>query len=264
MSLIRNGGFERGNTDFWGVDVGGTLEISTANYKYGHYCGKYTAAGNALESLSLTDYIPVTPFSLINMVGWVKSDAFNTVYPFIFTYDGDYSLVSYPRGPGRYMDNTYLMIDAQFEIERNWGFIRVGYSIDSPYSGEIYYIDGVAVTEVTTTNALHGKVVLKDLTLVTTDGNTTNNPQDLKQYNTYYAQIGCDYISGSGATLDVDVCELDVFGNERVLASFASITTVSHETIALPDAIGNGMYIKYTVAGTTPNIDFGVDVIGKG
>ena len=263
MSLIRNGGFERGNTDFWSVETDGTLEIDSVNQKYGVYCGKFTSGGSINEVVLSADYIKVTPYQLINGVLWIKSATTKSVYLMIYAYDADYSYIEAIEPGVKVMDGTYLLLNNQFQIPANCAYIRFGFRIFNSSSGEIFYLDGGILNILDMDSAVNGVIELLRKQNYTASGNTSLDTKDMRQFSTYFAQLVCVNVAGSSPTLDVEVKEKDAFGQPISLASFTQVTAASNERIDLPHCQGNQMYIEYTITGSGAEFDFGVAVVGK-
>ena len=263
MSLIRNGGFERGNTDFWEVETGGTLQVSTVSPKYGTYCGVYTSSGNVYEDIINKDYIEVSPYDIINLVGWIKSGSSREVVFFIYMYDSDYGYIGALYSRSKFMDGYWDKFHLQFTLPDQCAYIRVGIGVYSSVSGEVFYIDGIGLDIITSQESISGVVDLLSKILISSSGDTSDDKKDMKQFSSYYAQLRCSAAYGTTPTLDVTVCELDEFDYEIELASFSQVTGAGYQTIQLPLSQGSGMYIKYTLGGTNPQFNFGVAVIGK-
>ena len=263
MSLIRNGGFERGNTDFWELISGGSLEISNISPLYGTYCGKFVSSGDMDEIILSKDYVEVSPYEIYNLIGYCKSASVRAVYPIFYLYDGDYSFIERIDGNVRWMDGTYQMMNSQLIVPVNTAYIRIGYRIHTSSSGEIFYFDATNLNRVSIENSISGVLMLLPESNITATGNTWDNKQDMKQFSVYYAELMCLAVSGTTPTLDVTVYESDESGNEIELGSFTQVTSATEERIDLPHTSGNGMYLRYTVGGTDPAFDVSVMVVGK-
>ena len=264
MSLIRNGGFERGTTDFWHVETDGTLDISTSSPKYGTYCGKFISGGNTDELILSDDYVEVTPYQIVSGVLWIKSVTARDTYLMIYAYDVDYSYIETFYGNLKSMNGSYLMLNNQFTVPVNCAYIRFGCRINRSSVNEEFYLDGGMLNIITRDSVTNGVIELLPLTYYNTTGGTYSNAKDMKQFSTYYAELQCVYVDDPSSTLDVDVYEIDAFGESILLASFPQVTEASEQRIDLPHCQGNQMFLMYTIAGTTPSFEFGVAVIGKG
>ena len=262
MSLIRNGGFERGNTDFWTVESGGTLEIDSVNQKYGNYCGKYTAASTANEFIINDDYIDVNPFDLINLFLWAKSSATVGVYPCLYLYDADYSYMYFITGMHRIMNGSYLNIGTQVPIQEGIEYVRAGYFVSSS-AGTIFYFDGYSVNILKADRLLSSFVYLAYLSGVTSSGTTEDDKQDMQMYNTFEADLSVSAAAGTSPTLDVKVYELNPGSDSLLVGTFSQATGPAAERITLTHCTGRQLYITYTIGGTDPYFEFMVYVTGK-
>ena len=264
MSLIRNGGFERGNTDFWTVETDGTLEINDTDQKYGNYCGKYTVGSDVDPAVLNSDYIEVDPFDLINLLGWIKSSSVTGVWIAIYTYDADYSYIGTIKGMGRDMDGTYININTQIMIPEGVKYIRAGYMPQSG-SGNILYFDGFSVNILNADKIITGYVNLIDIHNASGTADTLSDRKDLQMYKTFEADLIVSWAGGTSPTLDVTIYEKTSGIPPQIVGTFTQATGVTNERITLTHCTGKELYIGYVVGGTdTPKFDFTVDVLGKG
>ena len=263
MSLIRNGGFERGNTDFWEVISGGTLEVSTISPLYGSYCGKFTADGSGDGIILSSDYIDVKPYQIIDGILYIKSATTIQARLIAYFYDADYSYINNQLGSYVTNDGTYLELEYQFRVPNGASYVRFGIIILSPVSGDIFYLDGTDLEIITDTEAITGLVELLPFAEYTTSGGTYNNAKSMMQFNTYFGELSCNDSDGGDSTLDVDVKVVNWLGQSLTLASFTTVTGTGDWRIDLPYCMGKQLYIIYTITGSTPYYDFGVAVVGK-
>ena len=263
MSLIRNGGFERGTTEFWTVETDGTLEIDSVNQKYGAYCGKFTGGATPTQYIINKDYIEVNPFDLVSLFTWVKSATTRGVYPCLYTYDADYSHIGYLSGLGREMDGSYLNINTQIPVLEGIEYVRAGYRIPTALD-EIFYLDGYSANILNADKILFGYVMLGEFSGVTVSGNTANDKKDMQMYQTYEADLIVSLVSGTTPTLDVVIYEMNQHGDKQVVGTFTQATGATQERITLTHCTGRQLYIEYTIGGTdTPTFYYHVYVAGK-
>ena len=263
MSLIRNGGFERGNTDFWEVITGGTLEVSTISPLYGSYCGKFVGDGSYNSVLLSKDYIDVKPYQILDGIIYMKSATSIQCYVIFYAYDADYSLITTQEGVWVTNDGTWKELTGQFTVPVGCAYVRFGINFHHTTSGDIFYLDGAGVEVMDIDSALSGSIVLRDVAEATASGNTWAQSKSITQFSTYFALLHVDYAGGTSPTLDIDVKESTPLGNGVLLASFAQATASGDQAIDLPYCWGNGLYIDYTIGGTSPDFYFGVAVVGK-
>ena len=263
MSLIRNGGFERGNTDFWELVSGGSLEISNISPLYGTYCGKFTGDGSYNSVLLSKDYIDVKPYQIVDGVIYVKSASALSTYVIFYAYDSDYSLITTEAGVWVSHDGTWKKLTRQFVVPEGCAYVRFGVDFHHATSSDIFYVDGAGVEVFDTDSGMSGAIVLQEVIECTSSGNTWVNSRYMTQYTTYWGILYVDYVSGTSPTLDVDIRETSPLGNSSLVASFAQMTAQGEQKIDLPQCWGNGLYIDYTIGGTNPDFYFGVAVVGK-
>ena len=264
MNALRNGGFERGTTDFWSTPEGGTLTVDNTNQLYGDYCGKFVSAGAYAQYVSHNDYIECKPREIVNVSGYVKSSSSASVGLILYVYDSDYAEIEKITLSTNSMDNTYQFFKSQYILPDDSSFIRVAYRLHVPALDDVFYFDSISLDISSIDSSISGTITLHDAeSSETASGDTSSDKKDMMQFSSYYAQLNVISASGSSPTLDVDVCELNSDGYEVVLASFPQQTNTGLVTIDLPHTQGRQMYIKYTIGGTSPAFRFSVVVVGK-
>ena len=263
MSLIRNGGFERGNTQFWEVIQGGTLEIDNTNQKYGNYCGKFTASGTSGGAILSSDYVDVKPYQIVDTIFYMKTAASRSAYLILYTYDADYSFIESQTGVLITMDGTYKRLHDQFMVPAGCAYVRFGIKLYDSAPDEVFYIDGAGLDIVSSDGGLSGEMELLPYGAYTASGNTLYDADDMRQFSTYYAQLYCGNVSGTSPTLDVEIREQTACCHSLLVGTFSQFTAAGDERIALNNAQGKWMYVTYTIGGTNPEFDFRVRVFGK-
>ena len=263
MSLIRNGGFERGTTDFWEVESGGTLEVDDSNQKYGNYCGKFTVNTLGYPVVLSSDYIDVKPYQIVDTIMYLKSAASYACRSLVHYYDADYSLIKTSYGNLISMNGSYIEFTGQFTVPVGAAYIRFGFYIMAPGIGDVFYIDSVGLEIIDAQSSLSGIVELLPYDYYTTSADTFSSAKSIEQFSIYFVELYCSGAYGTSPTLDVVVKEVNWQGQKCHLADFSTVTTAGDYRIDLPYALGNQMYIEYTIGGTDPEFDFGVAVIGK-
>ena len=263
MSLIRNGGFERGNTDFWEVLNNATFEVSTVSPLQGTYCGKITSPGSTYPVVLCADYIDVKPYQILDGILYCKSATTRQVQTIAYYYDVDYSLISTETGQLVSNDGTYKLISGQFRVPAGCAYARFGIKIRTTYSGEIFYLDGAGLEIIGSESALSGVIELLPYDTYTASGSTYYDAKSMMQFSSYYAGLNCYSVSGTSPTLDVTVKEVDIFNIEVVIGSFTTVTAATEERIDLPRCLGRQVYLSYTIGGTDPSFDLGISLVGK-
>ena len=97
--LIRNGGFERGNLDFFET-TGGTVDIVSDVKKRGNYAAKLTIGDEQYIYLVAKDFIEVIPYVSYKSTAWIKNVTCSATGAFLEFYDSDYVKIA---------DSTYSL-----------------------------------------------------------------------------------------------------------------------------------------------------------
>ena len=263
MSLIRNGGFERGDTEFWEVIGNGVLAIDNTNPLYGNYSAIVTATGSGDITLLSTDYIKIKPYQIIETLGYIKYINADWAFPVLYMYDSNYSYIGYLSGMWIKNNNTYVKMNSQFQIPSGCVYVRFGIRMYQPSTFEPFYIDGIALDYVNVDGGMSGVKQLLAMDAYNANGDTQENAQDLMQFSTYYAEVYCAIVGGTSPTLDITVKEINPVGDVSILGSFPTINAVGNYKLSLTNCVGKEVFIVYTLGGTDPVFDFKVGLVGK-
>lgn len=263
MNLIRNGGFERGDTNFWEEVINASLEAQTDEVMYGVYAGKITAATAGNCRVRVTDYIPVTPFTslLLNMAYMSPDMTSNDIT--IERYDAD----------GVYIDefdlNSTNFTASWFEYHRyvhipsGTYYIRVLITGSSTGIGDVFYIDSFGLSVINPENQIRQGVRLCDLTELTASGNTMTDRQEIMGFSEYYGDLRIMAWSGTNPTGDITIVDRSPNGVERVIGTFAQvIAAYTDQLIVLTAKPFNPVYVKYVIGGTLTDGDIRIDLYG--
>lgn len=262
MNLIRNGGFESGDLEFW-VSVGdGSAVVSDTAPVHGTYHAIITVGVGDGHTLHSQDYIPVL-FGQIMVANWyAKSDGGGQVYARFYEYDGDLNLLATTDRRGGDTPGAYQQFQAMLTPQPNTEYMRIGvytYADEAPANVSI---DSCYASTLSGDDPLVYRIEIANRVGVVSSFNTSLNPYDMLGFQTYYADIDCTVLTGTNPTLDLTVVEKDVYGNEKVLGTFAQLSAAGHERISIDPPIGDGMYVKYVEGGTWTNATFAVTVTG--
>jgi len=262
MNLIRDGGFGRGDLTFWEAVGDGTLSISDVTPMHGLYCALLEIAmGDHLTALA-RDYIPVLFGQIIIANFYAKSDGAGYIYTRYYEYDGDLNLINTTDKPGGMNPLAYTQFQSMLNPLPNTEYVRIGmhaYADEGPVNAKV---DSCYASVLSGDDPVTYRLEIASKTGIVSSGNTSGTPMDMLGFTTYTAEIDCTVLTGTVPKLDVTVVELDMYGNEVLLGTFAQLDAAGHERIALDAPIGDGMYVKYVETGTWTNATFDVLVTG--
>lgn len=263
MTLIRNGGFELGNVDFWEIQSAGTLEIDGTEANRGTYCGKLTSSGAGIESISNRDYISVHPFEVLLVSAYVKSAAARSCKLYIQEFDAELNEVAYTNIATITVGAAYAKIGAELVVNPESVYAQIRIAIQGSGVDEIFYIDDAQTLRYNTDGLVFFETEIADLDAIASSGNTSSDKRDLKGFTTFIADLHVTSAAGTNQTLDVTVVELDGHDNPVVVGTFTQKVAAGSERISLTTVTGKQMYIAYTLGGTTPVFYFEVALTGK-
>lgn len=262
MNLIRNGGFERGTTEFWEHSGDGSFAVSDSGAKYGSYCGLLSLSPGNTATVIAKDYIPIRLGQLLFLNYYLKASAGGECTTKLYEYDGGLNLIKTTDSPCGAVPSSYKQYLDMLNPAPETEYVRIGMYFWSQEATNQIRIDAGYASLLNGTDALvYAVEIVSNLTRVAS-GDTSATPYLILGFDAYYAELECTTLAGTTPTLDVDICEVDQYGNEQVLGTFAQLSAAGSERIAITRPIGTGMYAKYTEGGSWTNCTFSISVIG--
>lgn len=262
MNLMRNAGFERGDLDFWVSAGDGSAVVSDADPMYGTYHAVVTVAMGDGHALYSADYIPIV-FGQIMVFNWYAlSTGGGQTYARFYEYDSDLNLLATTDRRGGDASVSYKQYQAMLSPQPNTEYVRIGVYVYADEAPAVFKVDSCYASTLSGDDPLVYRIEIASIAGAVSSFNTSLTPYDMLGFDSYYADIDCTVLAGTNPTLDLTVCETDVYGNEKVLGTFAQLNAVGHERITIDRPIGDGMYVKYVEGGTWTNCTFDVTVTG--
>jgi len=275
--LIRNGGFERGNLDFW-VCEAGSAEIVSDVKENGYYSAKVITGSSNYALFSTNDWIEVASFELYRILLWLKSVSWNSVESLIWFYDSDYNYIS-----GNYIlilkktgSFDWTKFELFFAVPSEASFMRLGLK-PLGTQGSYGYIDSVSLIEIPANrvgfapvHAVHVKDLYNKGTFYGSEIYT-----GIWHYADYVLFV--DYLGTTNAnpiTLDVTVQSYDnetgqwfdcvVFDTVEAPDDSHPVNDKTYVKVATA-GLGYKQRVKYVVggSGTVDNVSFDVGVTYK-
>jgi len=263
--LIRNGGFERGNYDFWSTHTY-AFEIQTAVKKYGTYASKVTLGATGIAVLNTKDYISVSPFALYKLTLWMKNNH-NIVHAICAaTYDSDYQVLE---GPGIIILGTVGVFDwtklvGYFVIDDEASYISIADGMLGLVN-QVCYHDAFSLLQISP-----DEVISHQIEMVSVSNLTTKDTYYADEYFTgiwkqaeYH--LYCTSLTGTAPTLDVTIQGYDPNTEQwKDVLVFQQLTTDGSEFKTVLSGLGWKQRVKYVLGGTTvTDCDFKVGVVYK-
>lgn len=262
MNKLRNGGFDRGNFDFWGELYDCTGAVVTASPHRGTHCLELTSTNVGGTYINHGDYIPVEGYELIDVSENIKATVANDFTIRMLYYDDDLTLIASSSSRAITGTGMWQELRSNFKAIPEAVYVKPQFRYDSTGIGQTWKLDTTFLNLISLDNLIISEVVLASLTNKTASGDTSDDPKPLLGFKDYYADLSCTSLTGTTPTLDIDVCDLDWIGNEVVLGSFTQLNGVGSERIKIDPPINDQVYVKYTEGGTWTDCDFKVNLTG--
>ena len=262
--LIRNGGFERGNLDFWET-VHGTINVVNDVKKRGSYAAKLICGVFGVVELDNKDYIEVTPFSLYKFTGWFKNVNLTKMQVLVFFYDSDIQHISGGDLTLWEKSGTYDWTFAEewFTAPVESSYIALGIA-GTGSSGECGYVDSISLQEADLSKlAVYPKELL--------------SVEDLPLPGTYYSDeyfsgvwkyaefyLNVTSISGTNPKIDIVIQAYDPStGLWKNIVEYDQVTSTGSQLKVATAGLGWKIRVKYTIHSDTSDADFVVGAIFK-
>lgn len=261
--LIRNGGFERGNLDFW-YPYTGTSTVQSTIKKLGDYAvDLYSGTGSG--KLYVKDFIAVTAHTTYRYAFWYKTDATGEYWADIYFADSDRSWL-----PTEYF--TYHSLSSGVD----WTYFKTYFTVPDPasyvylgfrnnISNKHLYLDGVTLQQIEATNVTAKSIAM--IEKVNLSGLTTGYSDEILSGLWTQAEYSliCDSLTGTFPTLDVWIQGRNHTKDEwRDILAFQRLTGAGREHKTVTSGLGFEERVKYTTGGTSvTDCDFKVLAVFK-
>ncbi len=262
--LIRNGGFERGNLDFWKT-AHGSINVVNDVKKRGSYAAKLICGAFGVVELDNKDYIEVTPFSLYKFTGWFKNVDLTKMQVLVFFYDSDIQHISGADLTLWEKSGTYNWTFAEewFTAPIECSYVALGIA-GTGTSGEYGYADSISLQEVDLRKlAAYTKELLKKTNFTSTGTFYSNEYfSGVWKYAEFYLDVTS--LTGSSPTLDVTIQAYDpTTGLWKDIVVFDQATGAGSQLKVATAGLGWKIRIKYVTGGTITDCDFVVGAVLK-
>ena len=262
--LIRNGGFERGNLDFWKVTHGSVNVVSDVK-KRGNRAAKFICGAFGVVELDNKDYIEVTPFSLYKFTGWFKNVNLTKMQVLVFFYDSDIQHISGGDLTLWEKSGTYDWTFAEewFTVPVESSYIALGIA-GTGSSGEYGYIDSISLQEADLSKLAVYTRELLSKTNFTSTGTFYSDEyfSGVWKYAEFYLNVTS--LTGTDPTLDVTIQAYDPStGLWKDIAVFEQVTSSDTQLKVATAGLGWKVRVKYTTGGSLTDGDFIVGAVFK-
>jgi len=262
--LIRNGGFERGNMDFWET-LSGSVEIQTDEKKRGSYAAKITKTVTG-GAIIVKDYIPVTPFALYKLTAWLKTanDAPYGIQTFYKLYDSDYTYIgnSYPYWEVGAFD--WSKWEFYLSVPDEVSYIRPFFSHLLYVNDLFFYLDSLSLQQIEPSETLAQKVQMLLLTNLVADATAYSQEFFTGVWKQAEYHLYCTSLTGTTPTLNVTIQGYDPSTEQwKDVLVFQELDDAGSEFKTLLSGLGWKQRAKFTTAGTITDCDFTLGVIYK-
>jgi len=262
--LIRNGGFERGNLDFWELILG-TANIQSSYKKRGAYAVQLKPSDAGYGIFQTKDKIKVSPFELYRFVSWIKNSTWSEIEAVACFYDSDYAYISGEdiQLLSRSGAFDWTRFEAFFIVPIEASYMNISF-VPNGTSDKVGYIDSVSLQNITPDRVAVYPMELANISNWTTTGTfyVASKFSGLWKYADFYLDVSS--LSGTSPTLDVNIQAYDpVTGEWTDIVVFDQVTSPGAQMKVLTAGLGWKVRVKYTIGGTISDCDFKVGAIFK-
>lgn len=266
-NLLRNGGFERGDTQFWTPYDYGSFAATTVGEYRGTYCGKLIGAGVDEPYIICTDYISIEEGDAFVFRLAAGAVPYYTMTPQVIFYDEDLveltteNLVTFALSAAEW--RTYVDIITYYKEAR---YFRIKLKQTTTTIGNYTLFDAASLhklarlTSIYDEVLLHEKVETEDLTTYYSDTYVAAQAKEA------VFELDVTWKYNETGTLDVSIQTYDRHtGNWITIATFNQVTTTLGEQVLVVTA-GIGALVRAigTVGGTdTPGFSWKVSGMFK-
>jgi len=263
--LVRNGGFERGNTDFWELLDVTSIESLAAAKKYGSYGCKMISSGAGFGYLKGGDYIPVEPYGLYLLSVWIKNSVAKDIVVYAWEYDADHQSVAGRGFATINVGTDWTLIEDVYRTRKGVSYIRLRIGQILMDVGDYSYIDSISVKEIDLDHISAYEETLVDIEDLTTKDTYYGNAFFSGIWKSAEYHLYCTSLTGTSPTLDVTIQGYDPNTAQwKDVLVFQQLVAAGSEFKTVLSGLGWKQRVKYVLGGTTvTDCDFEVGVVYK-
>ena len=265
-NLLRNGGFERANTNFWSGYDCKSFAVTTAHKHKGTYSGLLTCDGSNTPYVMPNDYIPMTVGEIAYFEAWTKASGMYAAYLRVDYFDEGLSLVetvtyeSFNPGTGGFAQLLQVIsgIEGAFYCRP---YILLSHITEDHWMA----IDNVTMYKFTPEDVMGGVRLIDDREELTTAQDYVSPWSIVAPFKEATFLLYVPTLTGTNDTLDVIIeSQANFKSNNPTIATFNQVTSSDTEQVLVVTAgLGTKIRAIATLAGTGLDCDYWVEAVFK-
>lgn len=274
--LLRNGGFERGNIDFWEIEDITSLEALAAAKKHGVYGGKAISSGESYGRIKSKDFIPVEENGLYVFSCWLKNSHVKSILVYIWQFDSDLNGIGAVTLKILSVGTDFVQYKDYFVALSGVSYVKV-YIVQVNFADTNYtYIDSVSLKEIdlSKVSVLAEELISTDDAAVKTDEKGEEFFTGLWKHAEYFLSVSKLTATGGNGDAQLNV-KIETYDPATELWRDAMVFQEVDETVADPTLhtqyksldsnLGWKQRVSYTTVkdATSMECDFKVGVVYK-
>jgi len=255
MNMIRNGGFERGTTDFWKAFDHSSFAASTIQKYKGSYAGKINAGAATEPYIMNNDFIKIVPGEAFILKGYGYPSTYYSLTPQVLYYDEGLSLkatrnlITKTLGTTQWTEFTDVV-----SYEQGAEYFKI--KLKQGHSGvdEYTYWDSLSLYKIDVQELIGEIQQIFTSQYMEGGGTWTGDIEPVFGYKEAVFILDVTAKDNDTGTLDVKVQTYDRYNVVwHDIASFSQVTTTLGEQVLVVTAgIGEIIRCQMTQAGTNP------------
>ncbi len=265
-NLIRNGGFERGDTSFWtAAGVSAFEVVGSPTYK-GDYAGKATRGALGWATVFPNDYIPISLGEELFYQAYVRvSHSGNCMLTARYYDEGLVDVGSSLIATEYVLDNVWKEFLTAIPGKDNAMYVRPELQYSDATTGRYILIDNVQAYKLNPQNVIAHNQMLYAITNLTTGGTLYGDWFVSAAFTQAEFDLNITTFTGGSPLLKVTIeSELRYGGARNTIATFNDVTSDSDDQkLVITAALGMKLRVKAVASGAVTSISYSVDAMFK-
>jgi len=265
-NLIRNGGFERGTTDFWTAYDEKSFGVVATPVHKGSYAGKLVCDGSNKPYIMTNDYIPVTVGETFYFEAWLRASGLYIAEIQAVYYDealneiDEVMIDNFNPGTTSYTQRIWSISGVEGAI-----YMRPKIFLDRTTVDNYLLVDGVMMYQFKPEEVIGGACLMIEEENISSTGTYYSDYFIVAPFKEAEFKLYVATCAGTGETLDVKILSIGNFDKvEHDIATFTQVTATDNLQVLLVTAgLGTKIRVEAVVGGTPTDIDFYVVAIFK-
>jgi len=265
-NLVRNGGFERGTTDFWKASNAKSFGVVDTPVHKGSYAGKLVCAAGQYPTLTINDYIEMKVGEIAYYEMYLRASGTHGVHFWFYHYDENLDQVdSYRVEPFNVTSTGYTQYLWALAGSESGLYVKPLIYFNRNVEDSYLLIDNVLMYKLDAENTMARNAMIYHNTNITSGGTYYGDWIMVAPFSQAEFKLFADTCVGTSETMDVTIESHGLYDEvPHTIATFNQVTTSDDlQVLVVTAGLGEVIRAKVVVGGSPSVIDVRLTAVFK-